>query len=553
MSDSVAIMVNGRINRIMDAGELARRPRPAAAPARRRPARRGGRAEAGRADAGRRGRRGPRSYRVSRRGADADGRGRSGLSRRPLAATAGDCARARRRARRSRRRRRTPEPARSSRFRSPSAIGRTALVVGTFDTKGAGTALHPRPAAGARTFRCAPSISRLRASPRAPTSRRCRSPRCIPRGSARGLFRRSRRVGRGDGGGLRALDRTRARHRRRDLGGRLRRHLAGDRGHARACRSASRRSWSRPSPPARSARYVGAADIMMMHSVADVQGLNSITEQVLGNAAHALAGMISATAHRRGARGAPPPRAPRGRDHHVRRDDARGAGDRRAPRRRFRLPRVPRDGHRRPLDGEARRFRPARRLHRPHDDRGRRHARRRRVCPPTPIASARRSARACPMSARSARSTWSISGRATTVPERFRNRRLVVHNPNVTLMRTTRDENRAIGEWIGARLNRMEGPVRLLLPEGGVSAARRARASRSTIPRPTPRCSRRSRRRSGRPRRRRIERITAQHQRRRHSSRRRSTPSCADRPAARTESLMARIEREAIVGEAAAR
>ena len=36
-------------------------------------------------------------------------------------------------------------------------------------------------------------------------------------------------------------------------------------------------------------------------------------------------------------------------------------------------------------------------------------------------------------------------------------------------MRTTRDENRAIGEWIGARLNLMEGPVRFLLPEGGVS------------------------------------------------------------------------------------
>jgi len=36
-------------------------------------------------------------------------------------------------------------------------------------------------------------------------------------------------------------------------------------------------------------------------------------------------------------------------------------------------------------------------------------------------------------------------------------------------MRTTRDENRAFGEWIGARLNAMNGPVRFLLPEGGVS------------------------------------------------------------------------------------
>ncbi len=36
-------------------------------------------------------------------------------------------------------------------------------------------------------------------------------------------------------------------------------------------------------------------------------------------------------------------------------------------------------------------------------------------------------------------------------------------------MRTTRDENRAFGEWIGGRLNEMNGPVRFLLPEGGVS------------------------------------------------------------------------------------
>ena len=61
-------------------------------------------------------------------------------------------------------------------------------------------------------------------------------------------------------------------------------------------------------------------------------------------------------------------------------------------------------------------------------------------------------------------------GPRDTVPEKFRNRRFVIHNANVTLMRTTPDENRAIGEWFGERLNRMEGPVRLMLPEGGVSA-----------------------------------------------------------------------------------
>lgn len=41
------------------------------------------------------------------------------------------------------------------------------------------------------------------------------------------------------------------------------------------------------------APYVGAADIAMLHSVTDVAGLNRISRQVLGNAAHALAGMLT--------------------------------------------------------------------------------------------------------------------------------------------------------------------------------------------------------------------------------------------------------------------
>jgi uncharacterized protein (UPF0261 family) len=57
-----------------------------------------------------------------------------------------------------------------------------------------------------------------------------------------------------------------------------------------------------------------------------------------------------------------------------------------------------------------------------------------------------------------------------SVPERFKGRRLYRHNPNVTLMRTTVDENRAIGEFIATKLNAMQGPVRFLIPEGGVSA-----------------------------------------------------------------------------------
>ena len=40
--------------------------------------------------------------------------------------------------------------------------------------------------------------------------------------------------------------------------------------------------------------YVGPADITMMYSVTDVQGLNSISRAVLANGAHALAGMVKA-------------------------------------------------------------------------------------------------------------------------------------------------------------------------------------------------------------------------------------------------------------------
>ncbi len=61
-------------------------------------------------------------------------------------------------------------------------------------------------------------------------------------------------------------------------------------------------------------------------------------------------------------------------------------------------------------------------------------------------------------------------GAMDSVPERYRGRTLQVHNPTVTLMRTTPEENARAGRWIGERLNRMDGPVRFYLPEGGVSA-----------------------------------------------------------------------------------
>ncbi|HEX9418000.1 MAG TPA: ABC transporter permease [Methylomirabilota bacterium] len=56
-----------------------------------------------------------------------------------------------------------------------------------------------------------------------------------------------------------------------------------------------------------------------------------------------------------------------------------------------------------------------------------------------------------------------------TVPSQFRGRNLYRHNANVTLMRTTPEECARIGRFIADKLNRMEGPVRFLIPDGGVS------------------------------------------------------------------------------------
>lgn len=57
-----------------------------------------------------------------------------------------------------------------------------------------------------------------------------------------------------------------------------------------------------------------------------------------------------------------------------------------------------------------------------------------------------------------------------TMPAAYRDRLLYRHNANVTLVRTTADECRQLGEWIGEKLNRCDGPVRFLIPEKGISA-----------------------------------------------------------------------------------
>ncbi|TVR54408.1 MAG: UPF0261 family protein [Puniceicoccaceae bacterium] len=60
-------------------------------------------------------------------------------------------------------------------------------------------------------------------------------------------------------------------------------------------------------------------------------------------------------------------------------------------------------------------------------------------------------------------------GGANTVPERYRGRLLKEWNPAVTLMRTNAEENRAMATAFAAKLNAAKGPVGVILPKRGVS------------------------------------------------------------------------------------
>ena len=139
------------------------------------------------------------------------------------------------------------------------------------------------------------------------------------------------------------------------VGGRLGRHLARHGGDARAARRhpqghgldgrlGRRRPMSAPS------------DIMMLHSVADVQGLNAITEQRARQRRPRHGRHGRAAAHRRGAGRARAQRRPAvGLTMFGVTTPAVQAVTQRAGGR-LRLPRLPRHGHRRAGDGGARRL-----------------------------------------------------------------------------------------------------------------------------------------------------------------------------------------------------
>ncbi len=212
-------------------------------------------------------------------------------------------------------------------------------------------------------------------------------------------------------------------------------------------------------------QYVGPSDIMMLHSVADVQGINSITREVLSNGAAALAGMVNA--QRNGTQASPTDKPAVGITMFgvttpcVQRISAALAGDYDCLI--FHATGVGGRSMEKLLD--------SRKLSAVID------ITTTEVCDmivggvfPADEDRFGASIRAGVPFIGSCGALDMVNFKAPdTVPEQFRDRKFYEHNPQITLMRTTPAENAAIGRWIGGRLNDMTGPVRFFLPEGGVS------------------------------------------------------------------------------------
>lgn len=212
-------------------------------------------------------------------------------------------------------------------------------------------------------------------------------------------------------------------------------------------------------------QYVGPSDILMLHSVADVQGINSITREVLGNGASALAGMVKSRMSNRGGSSGDKPAvgltmfgvttpavqavtASLESDFDCLVFHATGVGGRS-------MEKLMDSGMLSAIidlttteicdmmmggvfAANEDRFGASIRAGLPYIG----------ACGALDMVN---------------------FGAPDTVPAKYQGRNFYEHNPQVTLMRTTPEENTRMGRWIGERLNEMTGPVRFFLPEGGVS------------------------------------------------------------------------------------
>ncbi|MEU3709939.1 Tm-1-like ATP-binding domain-containing protein [Streptomyces catenulae] len=213
--------------------------------------------------------------------------------------------------------------------------------------------------------------------------------------------------------------------------------------------------------------YVGETDATLMYAVVDLAGLNSVSEQVLGNAAAAMAGM--AAAYRRG-RAAPPRTRPA------------------VALTMFGVTTPAADEARHTLDGlgyETLVF---------HATGSGGRAMERLVAagliagvldlttteladelvggvlsagPERLTAAARRGV---PQVVSVGALDMVNFGPPETVPARFADRTLLRHNPTVTLMRTTAAEMAELGRLLGAKVAAATGPSAIQLPLRGVSA-----------------------------------------------------------------------------------
>lgn len=212
-------------------------------------------------------------------------------------------------------------------------------------------------------------------------------------------------------------------------------------------------------------KYVGPSDITMMHSVADVQGLNSITEEVLGNAAQAMIGMVKA---RRGAKPKAPGKPAVGltmfgvTTRSVQQivgllDDAYDCLV----------------FHATGIGGQS-----MEKLIDSGKVTGVIDITTTEICdmmmggvfPATEDRFGAVIRTRMPYIGSVGALDMVNFAAPETVPAKYQSRTFYPHNPQVTLMRTTAEECTAMGRWIGERLNQMEGQVRFFLPEGGVSA-----------------------------------------------------------------------------------
>jgi uncharacterized protein (UPF0261 family) len=208
--------------------------------------------------------------------------------------------------------------------------------------------------------------------------------------------------------------------------------------------------------------YVGAVDVTMMYSVVDISGVNSVSARIMANAAGAIAGMVKATVPPADGRplvaatmfGVTTPCVTTARErleelgYEVLVFHATGAGGQS-------MEALARDGF---LAGvlDATTTELADELVGG-------------VLSAGPERLEAAGAAGVPQVVSLGALDMVNFGPRETVPPQFDDRNLYVHNPTVTLMRTTPEECAELGRTIGRKLSAATAPTVLFIPHGGVS------------------------------------------------------------------------------------